>query len=162
MTMTETYAPSSPVSSEVARRVAEIMARPYRQVITGDPDEGYLATVPDLPGCMTAGETPAEALELLQDAMQAWLESTIERGLLIPEPSTVSTYSGKLLVRMPKSLHRGVIERAEEEGVSANALMVALLSQGLGATMAPKVSRRARRAARRTTSPDVLERTLSG
>ena len=59
--------------------------------------------MPDLPGCMTAGETEAEALSLLPDAMAGWLESVLERGLPVPEPSVRPEYSGKVLVRMPRT-----------------------------------------------------------
>jgi predicted HicB family RNase H-like nuclease len=81
---------------------------------------------------VTAGETPAEALELLRDAMAAWLESAIEHGDPIPAPSEASkeTYSGRLLLRMPKTLHRDLAKRAEREGVSLNQHVVALLSAG--------------------------------
>ena len=155
----ETYAPSPPVGPDVECRVTELMALPYRKVITGDADEGYLATIPDLPGCMTAGETEAEALELLHDAMRGWLESNIERGLPIPEPGAASTYSGKLLVRMPKSLHRRLIERADDEGVSANQLVVAVLSEGMAATPVPKSGIRGQRDARpaATSRPESAE-----
>lgn len=109
--------------------VEQLLGRPYRRVITGDADEGYLAMVPELPGCFTAGETPTEALEMLEDAMAGWFESALARGLAIPEPA--GRESGRLLVRMPKSIHRRLMERAEEEGVSANTLAVSLLAKGL-------------------------------
>ena len=109
--------------------LADLVARPYRKVITGDAEEGYLAMVPELPGCFTAGETAAEALELLDDAMVGWFESALARGLTIPEPA--GRESGRMLIRMPKSLHRRLLERADEEGVSANQLAVALLAKGL-------------------------------
>lgn len=47
---------------------------------------GYLATVPSLPGCMSDGETPEEALENIQDAIEAWLEAAREWGRPIPAP----------------------------------------------------------------------------
>ena len=48
---------------------------------------GYLATVPDLPGCMSDGETPEEALKNVQDAIASWIEAAREWKLDIPEPS---------------------------------------------------------------------------
>jgi antitoxin HicB len=107
------------------------MKRPYRKVISPLPEGGFLIQVPDLPGCQADGDTEAEALAEIQEAMLAWLESVLERGLPIPEPSVRPEYSGKVLVRMPKSLHRRLIERAEIEGVSANQLAVAILAKGL-------------------------------
>lgn len=123
--------PYAPVPPEIAAQVAEIMKRPYRKVISGDADDGYIVEVPDLPGCSAGGDTPEEALAELPDAMTGWLESMLLDGQPIPEPAPIPEYSGKVLVRMPKTLHRRLIERAEDEGVSANQLAVALLSHAL-------------------------------
>jgi antitoxin HicB len=51
---------------------------------------GFLATVPDLPGCMSDGETPAEAIENVQDAIEEWLHLARKLGREIPTPSQVS------------------------------------------------------------------------
>jgi len=80
MTNSATPDPRAPVDPEIRRRVAEIMRRPYRTVIAGNPEEGFRAEVPDLPGCVTAGETPEEAAELLRDAMALWLTVAVEQG----------------------------------------------------------------------------------
>ena len=55
--------------------------------LSDDDGGGFLATVPDLPGCMSDGETPEEAIINVQDAILAWLESAQEMGRPIPEPS---------------------------------------------------------------------------
>jgi antitoxin HicB len=125
----------SMATSDTAVRVQELLARPYRMEVRGDPDEGYLATAPELPGCMTAGETPAEALELLRDAMAGWFESAIAHDDPIPAPAEASkdSYSGRLLLRMPKSLHRDLAKWAEREGVSLNQHVVSVLSAAVGA-----------------------------
>ena len=57
----------------------------YRIVLTPEED-GWSATVPDLPGCIAAGDSKAETLELLEDARRSWFDSSLERGLPIPEP----------------------------------------------------------------------------
>jgi predicted RNase H-like HicB family nuclease len=48
---------------------------------------GYLATVPDLPGCMSDGETPEEALRNVQEAIADWIEAAKEWKMDIPQPS---------------------------------------------------------------------------
>jgi antitoxin HicB len=48
---------------------------------------GFLATVPDLPGCMSDGETPEEAIANVQDAIVAWMEAARDLGHDIPKPS---------------------------------------------------------------------------
>jgi predicted RNase H-like HicB family nuclease len=48
---------------------------------------GFLATVPDLPGCATDGETPEEALHAAQGAIAEWIEEARSLGREIPKPS---------------------------------------------------------------------------
>jgi predicted RNase H-like HicB family nuclease len=48
---------------------------------------GFLATVPDLPGCMSDGETPEEALANVRDAVEAWIEAARALGRAVPAPS---------------------------------------------------------------------------
>jgi predicted RNase H-like HicB family nuclease len=47
---------------------------------------GYLATVPDLPGCMSDGETPEEALKNVQEAIVSWTEAAKEWNQDVPKP----------------------------------------------------------------------------
>jgi predicted RNase H-like HicB family nuclease len=48
---------------------------------------GYLATVPDLPGCMSDGETPEEALKNVQEAIESWITAAKEWNEEVPKPS---------------------------------------------------------------------------
>jgi antitoxin HicB len=52
-----------------------------------DEGGGFMAIVPDLPGCMSDGETPAEALENVQDAIAAWIEAARDLGHKVPPPT---------------------------------------------------------------------------
>ena len=117
----------------VELRIAELLSLPYRKVSRKDSQEGYLAEVPELPGCLTAGVTEVEALENLREAMAAWFEDALEQGDPIPKPRPLpaSRFSGRLLLRMPSTLHRQLTEQAQEEGVSVNQLAVAVLAKGL-------------------------------
>jgi antitoxin HicB len=47
---------------------------------------GFIATVPDLPGCMSDGETPAEALAIIEDAIAVWIEAAGDMGHPVPQP----------------------------------------------------------------------------
>lgn len=55
--------------------------------LTAEDGGGFAATVPDLPGCMSDGETPEEALGNVRDAIEAWIEMARELGHAVPEPS---------------------------------------------------------------------------
>jgi predicted RNase H-like HicB family nuclease len=48
---------------------------------------GFLATVPDLPGCMSDGATPEEAVSNVQDAITTWIEAARDLGHAVPTPS---------------------------------------------------------------------------
>jgi antitoxin HicB len=48
---------------------------------------GFVATVPDLPGCMSDGETPEEAVSNVQDAIVTWIEAARDMGHAVPKPS---------------------------------------------------------------------------
>jgi len=86
MSATSSNEPASPATSLDPALVATLVARPYRKVIRGDEVDGFLAEAPELPGCVTAGETVEEALKMLRDAMQGWIESALLAGEPVPEP----------------------------------------------------------------------------
>jgi antitoxin HicB len=112
---------------------------PYRIVLQPDPSGGYVASIPDLPGCISQGDTREEAIAMIEDAKAAWISSALEQGLPVPEPALEEEYSGKLLVRMPRSLHRTLAEQARMEGVSLNQLILYHLSRSLGIQQQPGV-----------------------
>ncbi len=96
-----------------------------------DEGGGWLAEIPILPGCVSDGETVEEAVKNVEDAKKCWIETALELGRGVPEPSDAQ-YSGQLRVRMPKSLHKVLSEKAKEENVSLNQLIVYHLSKGVG------------------------------
>jgi predicted RNase H-like HicB family nuclease len=101
----------------------------YPVTIYPDPDGGYVAEIKDLPRCMTQGETSDETLFNIEEARSLWIETAYEYGDEIPLPSTQVEYSGKVLLRIPRSLHERLTENAEKEGVSLNQYLVFLLSE---------------------------------
>lgn len=99
---------------------------------------GCLITFPDLPGCVSDGETEAEAVENGRDAFIAVVSALADMGRDIPAPSfspddaTVPGASGKFVARVPKSIHAKLTTRAKVEGVSLNTLVLTLIAEGLG------------------------------
>ena len=111
------------------KTIDEYMKLPYRLEIVEDTAEGgYVASFPDLKGCVTCADTATEALQLAMDAKKAWLEAALEDGYDIPLPETDDSYSGQFKFRMPKSLHRQLAEHARLEGISMNQYCLYLLS----------------------------------
>lgn len=105
------------------------MELPYRMEIIPDNEEGgFVASFPDLPGCITVGDTIEDVIQNIVDAKRAWLESELGIGATIPEPEDLKEYSGQFKLRLPKSLHRQLAEHSKSEGVSMNQYCVYLLS----------------------------------
>lgn len=109
------------------------MGLPYTIELWRTPDEGgWVVQAKELPGCVSQGETAEEALEMIQDAMRGWLEVALEMGDAIPEPRPEEDYSGKFVVRVPRSLHRRLVETAGREGVSLNQYINVALAHATG------------------------------
>jgi antitoxin HicB len=96
--------------------------------LTPNEGGGYLISFPDLPNCISDGETPEEALQNGMEALEGWIATRQELGLEVPSPSTVAS-PVKLVARLPKSLHQNLTKRAKQEGISLNTLLIMLLSQ---------------------------------
>jgi antitoxin HicB len=90
---------------------------------------GWLAVVPDLPGCMSDGDTGKEALDNVLDAIESWKEAAEELGRQIPNPDSSI---GQWRQRVPRTLHVTLKQMAEREGVSLNALVNAILADSIG------------------------------
>ncbi|MBI4837931.1 MAG: type II toxin-antitoxin system HicB family antitoxin [Nitrospirae bacterium] len=101
------------------------------KVFYSEEDKGFIAIVPDLQGCSAFGKTEDEAIKEVKIAQKLWLKTAKKEGRKIPKPSTEDVYSGKILARTPKSLHKALLERAKEEGVSLNQFILYLLARGL-------------------------------
>ncbi len=94
---------------------------------------GWLITWPDLPGCMSDGETPEEAIQNGRSAFAAWM-ATRQTKLGLPVPKT-SVHTGKparFVLRTPQSMHARLVAQAQKEGVSLNTLVTTLIAENLG------------------------------
>jgi antitoxin HicB len=118
-----------------AMTVKQYLELPYTIEVTKDESDeyaGWFARVVELPGCMTQADTFEELSAMIEDAMTAWIESALEDGESIPLPRSVEEYSGRFVVRIPKSLHRELVEMAEREGVSLNTFVNVALGKVTG------------------------------
>ena len=105
---------------------------PYRIALTrdGEDDERpWRATVEELAGCEARGATPTDAAGRIPAAIADWVASAHAAGREVPEPrgNRSRAHSGRLLLRMPQSLHSDLAEAAEREQVSLNAYINSLL-----------------------------------
>jgi predicted RNase H-like HicB family nuclease len=102
----------------------------YR-VIWSDEDDCYVAIVPEVPNISGLGPTALEALSELHVALRASLEMYEDEGWPVPDAQHLQEYSGQFRLRLPRSVHARLAERAQDEGVSLNSLAAAYVIQGL-------------------------------
>lgn len=97
--------------------------------LTDEEGGGILITFPDLPGCMSDGETIEEAIKNGMDAVKCWIAAAKKRGRKAPKPGKTS--SVRLNQQFPKSLQTRLIARARREGVSMNTLVTTFVAEAL-------------------------------
>ena len=125
----------------------------YPIVIHKDKGSDYGVTVPDLPGCFSAGSTVDEAMVMAKEAIELYLEHTIEEGKVVPTPGTVEQHKGKrqyrggtwalvsidrsslrlrskrINVTMPERILDAVDRFAEQEGKTRSGLLAEAVSE---------------------------------
>lgn len=105
--------------------VRDYMKLPYTRLVQEMDDESghyFYGRILELDGCQSTGDTLEELYESLNEAMEGYIEVKLENNLPIPTPDTADNYSGKFVVRVPKTLHQRLAIEAEKEGVSLNQL----------------------------------------
>ena len=108
----------------------DYLSMAYRMEIVEDKDEGgYVVSFPELPGCITCGETIESAVKNAEEAKKEWLMAALEDGVEINEPDDIEKYSGQFKLRIPKSLHKSLSEHSKKEGISMNQYCLYLLSK---------------------------------
>lgn len=105
---------------------------PYPVTLVHDESGEWVATIDVLAGCNARGVSAGEALERVADAAAAWVEAAEREGREVPDPKSAPSYSGRLLLRMPQTLHAELARTAERERVSLNQFITDALSGALG------------------------------
>ncbi len=122
------------MATAARRALDDYLALPYRislQRGSGTENGEWVAQVEELPGCLARAETPEKAARGARAAMRAWLQEALDEGREIPEPRAAG-HSGRLLLRMPQTLHAELARRADQEGVSLNQFLVGTLAGAMG------------------------------
>jgi antitoxin HicB len=123
------------MKNDIEKQVEYYSNLPYNTVIEKwDDGRGpyYMARVIELPGCMIDGDTPEEAIHEMEDVKPDWIRTNLELGNKMPSPLNTGHYSGKVVLRIPASVHEDLAKMAALEGVSLNQYMVSALSKHLG------------------------------
>jgi predicted RNase H-like HicB family nuclease len=117
----------------------EILKKPYARLVIPDSDGTFLAEIVEFPGCYATGKSANEALNNLEEVAVDWLAAAAKQGQEIPEPMDVISYSGKLVLRMTKGLHKRAALWADREGVSLNQFIVTCVAEAVGERARPLI-----------------------
>ena len=101
--------------------------------LSKDEGGGYLVEYPDIPGCMSDGETIEEAITNGREALRDCIEVFRESGRKVPKPNIVAAQWRQ---RLPRTLYSKLTMQAETEGVSINSLVTAIIAEAIGAKQA--------------------------
>ncbi len=113
-------------------KVQDYINRPYSRIIKPVTDESgsyFFACVLELDGCMSVGDTYIDAYNNLNEAMELWIEDALSNGEHIPDCLDDGAFSGKFVLRIPKTLHKKLAMEAKLEGISLNQLALYKLAQ---------------------------------
>jgi predicted RNase H-like HicB family nuclease len=115
------------------RSIREILDMPYARILIRNKDGSFTAQILEFPGCVAEGATPDEAIDDLDKSASSWIEGAIEQNEEIPEPLASYGYSGKINLRLPKSIHKQAARLAKKEDVSLNQFFASAIAAKVGA-----------------------------
>ena len=108
--------------------------QPYHIELVRDeaPGGGWTAKVEELRGCAAYGATASDAVRSVEAAMREWIAEAQANDREVPKPRGAGSHSGRLLVRMPKSLHAELARAAEHDETSLNQFITGALASAVG------------------------------
>jgi antitoxin HicB len=120
--------------TDIKKQVEYYMKLPYTMTVKYRPEQGgyYVAGYIELPDLTMTGETPEEAVKELLIEKPEWFETCLKLNVKIPVPVEPRKYSGKIVIRMPPSMHESLIRITELEGISLNQYMLTALARSIG------------------------------
>ena len=108
------------------------MSKYSMRVAWSESDRMFVATCPELGDLSALGATQQKAAAELAKAVELALEVYEDEGRPAPDPRPVEEYSGQFRLRLPRRLHAWLADEAERQGVSLNALAMAILAEARG------------------------------
>ena len=123
---------AAPTHPARAAGLARLLDLPYHISVMLE-DGRWTAKVDELPACVGRGDDPEEAVRAVRGAMEDWIAHALSKHRAIPEPRPESSHSGRLLLRMPQSLHYRLAQAAERGETSLNSFITGSLTRAVGA-----------------------------
>lgn len=114
-------------------RAAQQADRPYTFTLIHDAESrSWTAAVLEVPGAISEGDDPNEAIEMAREALELVIDHHLRSGVEVPEPFETREWSGEMRLRMTPELHRRVSALAAQESVSLNRWLSAAVARESG------------------------------
>jgi antitoxin HicB len=129
--------PSTKASLKTAKNELSLPERylnqPYARILIPDSKGGFSAEMLEFPGCFAEGGTADDAIDNLERAASSWIEVALSQGQEIPPTSAGYGYSGRLVLRLPRELHKLAARKADRDRVSSNQCLLTAIATWVGA-----------------------------
>lgn len=112
---------------------SEYLKKPYSRTLIPVGDGTYFAEILEFPGCFAEGQSPGEAYKNLEAVAESWIEAAQGQGQEIPEPFATHDFSGRIALRIPRSIHKQAARFAEMDDTSLNQFFLAAIAARVGA-----------------------------
>lgn len=96
-----------------------------------DEDQCYVASIAELEGCMSHGDTLEEATFMIKDALDSYITCCLNHGDPIPEPLRASDFKGNISYRTTPEKHFKLVKKAQKKGKSLNKFIDEILDEKL-------------------------------
>lgn len=117
----------------VNKMAEEYLMEPYERILIPEETGEFSASILEFPGCYAFGNSPNEAYANLEDVAKEWIESEFEQGREIPPPIANYEFSGRIVLRLPRSLHKLAARMAKRDQTSLNQFLVSAIAARVGA-----------------------------
>jgi len=112
---------------------AEYLKRPYARIVQPEDDGSFRAEILEFSGCFALGDTASDALQNLENIAESWILGVLAKNERVPEPlEDKEAFSGKFVLRLPRSLHKKAAFAAARESVSLNQFISACVAEAVG------------------------------
>jgi predicted RNase H-like HicB family nuclease len=110
----------------------DYLKEPYSRILI-PVDGAYSAKMLEFHGCFAQGRTAEEAYTNLEKAAESWIEVALSQGQEIPPPLASHDYSGRIALRIPRSIHKQAATFAEMDDTSLNQFFLTAIAARVGA-----------------------------
>jgi predicted RNase H-like HicB family nuclease len=83
------------------------------QVVWSDEDSAFIASIPELPGCMADGSSAEAATKAVYEVAEEWIKTASEMGRAIPSPFTAGDF-GTGATGFRRNVSEGAVRQAED------------------------------------------------